>query len=511
MKQLQKKYIEELDVYGFETNQRSLIRAKSRLENLFPRARLHFSSENFLHFVDRSAGHHNTLFERHSPIAFDIIIANPPYVRTQVLGADVAQNIAQHYGLAGRVDLYYAFILAMGWVLAKDGTAGIIVSNRFMTTRSGASLRKAIMKSFNIRQVWDLGDTKLFDAAVLPAVLLLQQQGTDRKRSVPIFTNIYEASEESVSAHAHDPIDALRHTGIVSLNDGRRFRVQHGTLNAEAQNGDVWRIATNKSDTWLATVKAHTSAFFGDIGNVRVGIKTCADKVFIRSDWSTLPDQPELVFPLTTHHIARRFRPETPELPMKVLYPHTVVNGQRIPVDLTRYPKTAAYLEAHRDTLSARGYVTQSGRQWYEIWVPQDPDAWRSMKLVFRDISERPTFWMDKEGSVVNGDCYWLTPRSQGQDDLLWLALAVSNSTFIETFYDHSFHNKLYAGRRRFMTQYVERFPLPNPNGSRGRELIELSKRIYEATPSVEASRLEKRLDKEVWEAFGFSIEKVRR
>ena len=76
-------------------------------------------------------------------------------------------------------------------------------------------------------------------------------------------------------------------------------------------------------------------------------------------------------------------------------------------------------------------------------------------KLVFRDISEQPTFWLDFEGSVVNGDCYWLTPESQGSDDRLWLAAAVANSTFIESFYDHRFNNKLYAGRRRFITQYV--------------------------------------------------------
>ncbi|MGH9426283.1 MAG: type II restriction endonuclease subunit M, partial [Terriglobia bacterium] len=111
-------------------------------------------------------------------------------------------------------------------------------------------------------------------------------------------------------------------------------------------------------------------------------------------------------------------------------------------------------------------------------------------------------------GTVVNGDCYWLTARSKQELDLLWLALAVSNSTFMEDFYVRSFNNKLYAGRRRFMTQYVERFPLPEPTTALARQLITLSKEIYALTPSAEASALEQELDLMVWRAFGLSRSK---
>ena len=84
------------------------------------------------------------------------------------MGAAQAQLLAEQFGLSGRVDLYYAFILGMSQVLKPQGIAGIIVSNRFMTTKSGASVRQAVLEGFNTRHVWDLGDTKLFDAAVLP-------------------------------------------------------------------------------------------------------------------------------------------------------------------------------------------------------------------------------------------------------------------------------------------------------------------------------------------------------
>lgn len=491
------------EVYGFETDPEALDTATERLQQGFPGVPLHFEPGNFLEFVLEhfGASGHRSLFRRAVPEAYDLIIANPPYVRTQIMGATQAQLLAKQFALVGRADLYYAFILGMSQVLKSQGIAGIIVSNRFMTTRSGASVRQALAKRFNIRHAWDLGDTKLFEVAVLPAVLLVEGKN-GHERETPAFTSVYQTTEPATEI-ATNPITALDSEGVVKVADGRHFHVQHGKLDTSGTPDGVWRIATNVADTWLSTVAAHAWGTFRDIGKIRVGVKTCADKVFIRGDWRNMSaaDRPELLKPLTTHHIARRFRCLSSDQPSQILYPHEVVHGRRRAVDLERYPRSQAYLETHRPTLEGRQYVIEAGREWYEIWVPQDPDAWRQPKLVFRDISEEPTFWIDLDNSVVNGDCYWLICQNPAQTDLLWLAAAVGNSTFIERFYDLRFHNKLYAGRRRFITQYVEKFPLPDPHSPLGREIIATAKRIYKSTPSPEAVQLQIKLDAMVWEA----------
>jgi len=104
-----------------------------------------------------------------------------------------------------------------------------------------------------------------------------------------------------------------------------------------------------------------------------------------------------------------------------------------------------------------------------------------------------------------------LTCAKQDDTDLLWLAAAVANSSFIEAFYDHSFNNKLYAGRRRFITQYVERFPLPDPASPRSSAIIGLAKKIYETVGTSDADKLSKQLDTLVWEAFGLPAKEVTR
>lgn len=492
----------QVEVFGYETDPAALAVAKERLAGLFPRMKLNLSLGSFLdHVLEDHSGDLFATGER-----YDLIIANPPYVRTQIIGADKAQLLADQFGLTGRVDLYFAFLLGITTVLAEGGTAGIIVSNRFMTTKAGAAVREGLSRKLDLKRVFDLGDTKLFDAAVLPAVIVANGPVAGaRSAAEPQFTSIYEAKRKEAGSVAEDAIEALNSTGLVDLPDGRIFDVQHGVLEAGNDATAVWRLSSAGVSAWLDVVEAKTWARFCDIGKVRVGVKTTADKIFIRRKWD---EELELLRPLTTHKIARRFRADTSREQAQILYPHEVVNGRRAAVDLDKFPASRAYLEANREKLEGRTYVIEGGRKWYEIWVPQNPSDWAGPKLVFRDISERPTFWIDLEGSIVNGDCYWLKPRN-GNEDALWLALAVANSTFIERFYDIRFNNKLYAGRRRFMTQYVDEFPIPDPASDLGSEIIVKAKSLFDFTVSLGAVELEEELDRLVWEAFGLSKEEV--
>jgi adenine-specific DNA-methyltransferase len=500
-------------VDGFDTDSVALSAAKNRLSKSFPAVTFNLSNDDFLavvgeHYLNFQGG----LFAPTAPL-YDAVIANPPYVRTQVMGATESQRLSKQFGLTGRVDLYHAFLESITQVLRVNGVAGIICSNRFMTTRSGVTVRQRLAEMFKVLHIWDLGDTRLFEAAVLPAVLLLSKKDSSTDTTPSRFTSIYSASGMP-QIHAATPITALKHDGLVAVN-GEVFRVRHGILNYLQDPVSVWTLSNSESDDWLETVATHTHRTFGELGKIRVGVKTTADKVFIRSDWNSLPPGkcPELLMPLITHYVVKRFRvPSDAECP-KILYTHQVINGKRTVVDLALHPKSHEYLKAHRQTLEARHYVIEAGRKWYEIWVPQNPEAWANPKLVFPDIAEKPTFCMDLGGSVVNGDCYWIVPTNKEDLDILWLAMAVGNSSFIEVFYDHKFNNKLYAGRRRFMTQYVEQFPLPDPATPLSREIIRKTKQIYEALSALseEPHNLIAELNELIWTSFGFNRKEISR
>lgn len=495
---------------GFDIDFAAVEKAKSKINELST------VEQNIIHgdFIEYVLSQRtNTLFEQHSPVLYDAVIANPPYVRTQVLGSEKSQELSKQFNLSGRVDLYHAFILGVASLLKPDGILGIIVSNRFMTTRSGENIRRNILELFDLIHVWDFGDTQLFEAAVLPAVLLLKKKSNIRFDHRAKFTSIYSVKSSGSSIRTNNLFESINNEGVIDIDEKGLYNVQQGTLDHNGTMGGVWRLSNNYVDDWIQKVDAHTYMRFSDIGKIKVGVKTTADKVFIRDDWDSLSSnvKPELLRELSTHHISRRFKPNGDgKLTRKILYPHEVVNGVRQAVSLKQYPRTEAYLNQYRDTLEKRTYVIEAGRKWYEIWVPHDPDIWSKPKIVFRDISDEPSFWLDNEGTIVNGDCYWFISKNNDLD-LLWLALAIGNSKFIEFFYDRKFNNKLYSGRRRFISQYVEQFPIPDPKSDIAREIVLLTKKIYDLLPTNSSSDYEKRLNDLVWAAYGFSTKEIPR
>lgn len=503
-----------VEVIGYDTDQEAIKIASQRLGYAFPDVNVRLERKDFLDYVLKLDSPEDLFIHNRTQKRFHVVIANPPYVRTQIMGAKQAQQLAQRFGLNGRVDLYYPFLLGISQVLVENGVAGVITSNRFMTTKSGQAVRREILSRFRIVQVWDLGDTKLFDAAVLPSVLLARGRLDSQSAHLGdiAFSTIYE-TKDSATAEAEDVISSLSSDNdtVVKISDGRRFRVRHGVLDNGGDAEGVWRIGTQATDQWLATVEANTWGNFRRIGKIRVGVKSTADKIFIRSDWNSLPGgRPELLRPLITRKCARRFKaivPENAKHNKEILYPHVATEAGRAAVELSKFPNSENYLEMHREALESRTYLIEAGRNWYELWVPQDPGAWPEPKLVFPDISTKPIFWIDTDGGVVNGECYWLQCENKDEQDLLWLALAVANSTFIEAFYDHRFNNKLYAGRRRYITQYVELFPLPNPECDEAIAIIDLAKKIHASMPSADADDLAQDLDAKVWRVFGLEPE----
>ena len=147
-----------------------------------------------------------------------------------------------------------------------------------------------------------------------------------------------------------------------------------------------------------------------------------------------------------------------------------------------------------------------AGRNWYEIWVPQDPQAWRLPKIIFPDISPEAKFFLDRSGCVVDGNCYWITTNDPEDEDLLFLILGVANSSILTCYHELCFQNKLYAQRRRYLTQYIQQYPLPSRELVECQRIVDLVRQLTECDLSPpQQKRLEKQLD--VWVAKAFGME----
>lgn len=435
---------------------------------------------------------------------YDLIIANPPYVRTQHLGAKRSQELGRRFGLSGRVDLYQAFIAGFSEVLALGGSFGLIVPNRFLVTRGGESTRRLLAQSFEINEIIDLGDTKQFPAAVLPALVFAMRTGAPSAAAA--LSSIYSSSTGDEGIAVGSIYDALARSESGTYDVGvERWKVSVGSVDLTGRSDFAapW-VNSFEADNLMARVDAHTTRRFSTLGTIKVGVKTTADKVFIRRDWAQVAPESrpeaELIFPLVSSESVRRW--SCSHSNQSILYPYDMTSMKRRPLDLAEHPGAKSYLEAHREVLAGRTYVVEGGREWWEIWVPQKPAAWAGLKIVFPDISVEGRFAIDRSGALVNGNCYWI-PIEPEHEDLAYLAVAVANSTLVLRYYDARFGNKLYAGRRRFISQYVSEFPLPDAGDPESQRAIQLARRLEIETDPVLAVELEREADVAVWSAFG--------
>ncbi len=463
-------------IMGYDSDLEYLDRARNRLMKQNKQSELVHKD-----FIEHISTMSNDLFSKNDRhFKYDAIIANPPYVRTQVLGAEIAQKLAFNFNLKGRVDLYYPFLIGMTQALKDGGILGVITSNRYLSTRSGESIRKYLTENFQILKVIDLGDTKIFDAAVLPAIFLGKKKckNLPSQDFTPEYIKIYEELNGKPAKHkAKNLYQVLNSSAIGCYSIGeKKFNFSKGVLTYDEGSKELWEMLSPDEVRWVKQIEFNAEGKIKDWFKVRVGVKTTADSIFIRNDWATFgknAPENELIHTLISGENIDRWSLNKDQ-PLELLYTHYDDNGKKKVIDLTDYPKAAKYLETYRSKLEGRKYVKKAKRNWFEIWVPQNPGLWKYPKLVFPDISVEPRFYFDFSGSIVNGNCYWISATDERFVDRLKLIQGVSNSKMMSTYHDLKFNNKLYSGRRRYFSQFVENYPIPNIDHPASKKIINL-------------------------------------
>ena len=481
-------------IYGSDKDADYLQKAKKAIVEAFPSNNANFECKDFIE--ERV----NTLFAQ--SVQYSAIIANPPYVRTQALGENKSKAIAQMYGLKGRVDLYYPFLINMTESLEEGGIIGVITSNRYLTTKSGESIREYLLEHYDILEVIDLGDTKLFDAAVLPAIFIGRKNSKKKKIDEGSFIKIYESDSKQVAVQVASIYNVLeeRKSGIYTVN-GISYSMTVGRFVRPEIKSEIWKMVTDDEQEWLNVIDSHAAFKVGEKFKVRVGVKSCADDIFLNNSLYTDSNSIEDIFysKLISQENITPWNIE--ENLTKVIYPHFDNEGKKDVLDITLYPKAHAFFLKYEERLKKRSYLVKSNRKWYEYWVPQNACLWKKTKLVFPDISVEPRFAIDTTGAIVNGNCYWIIADNEEDLNLLYLIEGVANSSLMSRYHDLRFNNKLYSGRRRYLTQYVSEYPIPNPESFYSQEIIRLTKQLS-ATHNEDMNGLLAQLNSAVNHAF---------
>ena len=107
---------------------------------------------------------------------FDIVIANPPYIRQEEIKDQKPFLHKAGYEVYNSTSDIYTYFYEKGWqVLKQDGVLCFISSDNWMRVKYGEKLRKFLKEKTTIRQIIDFNGYKVFEQTADTNILLFQK------------------------------------------------------------------------------------------------------------------------------------------------------------------------------------------------------------------------------------------------------------------------------------------------------------------------------------------------
>ncbi|MDR2391743.1 MAG: Eco57I restriction-modification methylase domain-containing protein, partial [Planctomycetota bacterium] len=199
---------------------------------------------------------------------FDLVLANPPYVRHELLDERTKEKLRDFYGrsvYAGTADLYCYFYARGVELLRPGGVLAFISSNKWFKAGYGKKLRGWLGEKCSIRSVVDFGDLPVFEnTAAYPMIFVAGKKGAKTAASP---ATLY-AEPKSL-----DP----------PYPDLKAVVAEYGAyLPAGSLAGEGWRFADAASQERFETMRKRGVPLGEYVeGKIFYGIKTGYNKAFV--------------------------------------------------------------------------------------------------------------------------------------------------------------------------------------------------------------------------------------
>ena len=417
-----------------------------------------------------------------SDAGFDAVIGNPPYVRIQELGRDVAAHCRARYATAyGSFDVYVPFIERGLMLLRGEGRLGFIVPSTFRKLDYGQRLRALLARERAVETIVDFGHAQIFEGATNYTCILILDRG-----GVPAltFTGVKGTSAEVRRAVASRELPDAEHYATTELGSDPWLLVGHeerAIIDTMLQAGPRLGDKDVTRQIFQGLITGADPIYILEDGGLRDGRRVVVDR-----DGREVELEPDLLRPLASGSDVERYALRT--LRSLLLFPYRRRDGrmQLLSEDeLRALPRTWDYLQRHEAELRARERGNMDHDGWWAFGRTQSLDLHDHAKLGVAATVQRLEIAADPAGAAyfhnvrVNG----ILPRDGGVE--LFALLAILNSRPV----DFAFRRGAAPLQNGFFTankQFISWLPIPEPSPS---ELGQHGKRLYELANAVERER----------------------
>jgi len=382
-----------------------------------------------------------------SPGGFDIVLANPPYVRQELIKDQKPRLKAAFPEVyTGTADLYCYFYARAVQLLRPGGMLAFISPNKWFRAGYGANLRKYLAATCRVASITDFGELPVFQAAATFPMIFVAQRTAPLSAPAPPLLGAGGTSApgatftqvKSLAAPYPDVLALLRRDGQV--------------LPADAIRGADWTLTDAVSSDRLRKMEK-AGIPLGEYVNKQLyrGLVTGFNAAFYIDDAKKSELiianslSAEIIKPLLVGDNVRRWRTEQKKW----------VIATNVGIEIERYPAIFAYLSGFQQQLEDRW---DKGKHWWELRSCVYYSAFEKSKIVYPDIGKEPRFTLDARGCYLDA-----TATCIGSSDLYLLGLLNSPTVWSYIAEKCSVLGDAGAGGRiRLKTFYVERIPIPN-------------------------------------------------
>lgn len=425
-------------IHGVELHRESFHQTRTALLTML---RLHQVKEHeAIELADAWLSHADFLL---SPFAegFDFVVGNPPYVRQELIPADLlAEYRLRFTTLYDRADLYVPFMERSLELLREGGQMSFICSDRWMKNRYGGPLRSLISSGYSLRYYVDMVGTDAFQSEVTayPAITVIQRGKSEAK---PLLAHRPDISAESLrQLHQLFKGPAANFNGTVSV------------LASSPRGDEPWLLESDAQPS-LELVRRLEASFptLEQSGcNVGIGVATGADKVFIGPlDALDVEDERKLPLVMTKDILHG-------EVQWKGLGVVNPFEEDGTLADFASYPRFARFMNQHRDVLSKRHCAQRAIGSWYRTIDRITPSLASKPKLLVPDIKGEASIVLEAHGLYPHHNLYFITSEHWPLNGLQTVLRSGIARLFVR-----AYSTKMRGGCLRFQAQYLRRIRLP--------------------------------------------------
>lgn len=400
------------------------------------------------------AAEHPDVFARGG---FDVVIANPPYIRQERVEGKAA--LARYASYDGVADLYVYFLELAQRVLRPGGRYCLIVPNKWLTTAYGRGVRELLAEHTSVDGIADLSRAHVFaDADAFPCIVW----GTAmRDRTSPI---------RAVRVERGADLDAA-------------LRSQGELIPRDRWQGSPWHLDGGADRALLERLERAFPRLDATIaGKPARGVVTGYNRAFVidRATRDRIvgaePAASALIRPFVKGRDLRPYRHVDAARFLLVIDRGTVLDG--LPVLTAHLAQFRAELEPRPSSWKGAWRGRKPGSYaWHELQDPVGPlIKARAPRLLYQDIQTAPACALDLDGELVPDTTVWMLPT----DDRF--VLAVLNSPIYGWYARRRFPPAL-NGAVRPKLAYLASLPVPRIGDADRRAITALVDRRL-ATPA---------------------------